>query len=180
LEVEARSPVNSSSRKVAKIDFCVMEMKGMDGIIGLPGILDYYLDIFINILESGRYSRGIAEDSLHLTKLEDLERRYGDLEMPWMEDLDELPEDPCSFTGPPCYLSKPHQEIVQEYLDMFNEHIAPEWRDNAQLLELLLSPEAIQVFVPEEWKGINGFKPVSFEFKEDMPKFIGVQPGLST
>ena len=96
--------------------------------------------------------------------------------MPWKEALDEVPqeeletEDPCSFTGPLCYLSKPHQEVVQEYLDMFDEHIAPEWRDNAQLLELLQSPEAIQVFVPEEWRGINGFEPVSFEFKEDMPK----------
>ena len=77
LEVEAISPVNISSRKVAKIDFCVMEMKGMDGIIGLPDILDHYLDIFIDILESGRYSRADAEDSLHLTELEDLERKYG-------------------------------------------------------------------------------------------------------
>ena len=47
----------------------------MDGIIGLPDILDHYLDIFIDILESGRYSRGDAEDSLHLTELEDLERK---------------------------------------------------------------------------------------------------------
>ena len=176
LEVEATSPVSSSSRKIAKVDFCVMSMPGMDAIIGLPDILNIYLDIFVDILESGRYQKGTARDSFHLTELEDLERRHSDLEMPWKEQLDETPleeletEDPCSFTGPLYYLSKPHVEVVEEYFQMFDEHISPEWRNEPALLELLQSPEAVQVFVPSEWKGINGFDPVTFEFKEDMPK----------
>jgi len=53
---------------------------------------------------------------------------------------------------------------------MFDDHIAPEWRDSEVLLQLFKSPEAVQVFVPLKWKGINGFDPVSFDFKEDMPK----------
>jgi len=176
LEVEAVSPVSSSVRKRARIDFCVMSMSGMDGIIGLPDILDHFLDIFIEILESGRYNRGDAADSLHLTELEDMEKRYTDLESPWKQELDEIPqeeletEDPCSFTGPLYYLSKPHDEVVQEYFAMFHEHISSDWRENKELLELLMSPDAVQVFVPAVWKGINGFEPVSFEFKEDMPK----------
>jgi hypothetical protein len=60
--------------------------------------------------------------------------------------------------------------VVQEYYDMFEDHIAHEWRNNEELSELLRSPDAVQVFVPAEWKGINGFEPVSFDFKEDMPK----------
>jgi len=90
--------------------------------------------------------------------------------------LDDIPqeeietEDPCSFTGPLYYLSKPHREVVQEYFDMFHEHISSDWRDNKELLELQLSPDAVQVFVSAVWKGINRFEPVPFEFKEDMPK----------
>jgi len=176
LEIEASSPINACTRHTAKLDFCVMNMPGMDAIIGLPDILDHFLDIFIDILESGRYRRGSTEDKLNLTELEDLERRYADLESPWKQPLDEIPqeemdtEEPCSFTGPLHYLSKPHKEVVEEYFGMFDEHIAPEWRHNKELVELLESSEAVQVFAPVEWAGINGFDPVSFEFREDMPK----------
>jgi len=92
LEVEAVSPVSSSEKKTATIDFCVMSMPGMDGIIGIPDILDHFLDIFIDILESGKYRQGNLEDSLHLSELEGLERRYCDLELPWKEQLDEVPQ----------------------------------------------------------------------------------------
>jgi hypothetical protein len=132
-------------------------MTDMDGIIGLPDILDYYLDIFIDILESGKYARGNQTNFLQLTELEELEKRYRDLEAPWMQKLDEIPqeeietEDPCSFTGPLYYLSKPHRKVVQEYFDMFQEHMAPDWRGNKELIDLLTSPEAVQVFVPAEW-----------------------------
>ena len=39
LEIEATSPVNTLCRRRAVIDFCIMVMKGMDGIIGLPDII---------------------------------------------------------------------------------------------------------------------------------------------
>jgi len=83
LEVEAFSPISSSSRKKALIDFCVMSMTDMDGKIGLPDILDHYLNIFIDILESGKYARGSQSDFLHLTELEELKKRYRDTEAPW-------------------------------------------------------------------------------------------------
>jgi len=72
--------------------------------------------------------------------------------------------------GPLHYLSKPHKEVVEEYFEMFDEHIAPEWRDNNKLVELLENSEAVQVFAAAEWTGINGCEPVSFKFREDMPK----------
>jgi len=173
-----------SSRKRAPLDFYVMDIPGMDGIIGLPDILDHFLDIFIDILESGRYQRGNSEYCFRLKELEDLERRYTNLESPWKQRLDEIPqggletEDPCSFTGLLYYLSKPHEDVVQEYYAMFEEHIAPEWRTNKHLLDFLMSPDAILVFVPAEWNGKNGFEPDAFEFKDDMPKVIGAQQGL--
>jgi len=98
------------------------------------------------------------------------------LELPWKEQLDEVPqeeqesEEPCSFTGPLYYLSKPHEDVVQEYYAMLEEHIVPEWRTNKDLLDLFRSPDAVQVFVPAEWTGINGFEHVVFEYKDDVPK----------
>jgi len=90
-------------------------------------------------------------------------------------------EDPSSFTGPLYYLSKSHEEVVQEHFQMFDEHIASERREESELIDLLKSLDAVQVFVPAKWRGINGFKPVSFEFKEEMPKkYTGVQRGPST
>jgi len=70
LEVEAVSPVSSSGRNIATIDFCVMSMPGMDRIIGLPDILDYFLDIIVDILESGTL------------QLKGLDKLYCDLESP--------------------------------------------------------------------------------------------------
>ena len=131
----------------------------MDGIIGLPDILDHFLDIFIDILESGKYRQGNLEDSLHLSELEDLERRYCDLELPWKEQLDEVPqeeqetEEPCSFTGPPYYLSKPHEDVILEYYAMFEEHIAQEWRTNKDLLDLLRSTEQFKSLYQQSGKG---------------------------
>jgi len=176
LEVEAVSPVSSSVRKNARIDFCFVSMSGMDGIIGLPDILGHFLDIFIEILESGRYNRGDAADSLHFSELEDLEKRYTDLESPWKQKLDQIPQEElktealCFFTGPLYYLSTPQEEVFQEYFAMFEEHIAPEWRKNRDLLELLMCPDEVQEFVPAEWKSINGFDPLTFDFMNDMPK----------
>jgi len=49
LQVEALSPISSSGNKTAEIDFCVMNMPGMDEINGLPDILDHFLDIVFDI-----------------------------------------------------------------------------------------------------------------------------------
>jgi len=115
LEVETVSPVSSSEKTIATIDFYVMSMPGMDGIVGLPDILDHILDNFIDILESGRCRRVNVEDSFHLTKLEGLEKRYGDLEVPWKVQMEELlTEEPFLFSGPLYYLSKPYEEVVLE------------------------------------------------------------------
>jgi len=47
LEVEEISPISSTGRETGSIDFCVLSMTDMDGIIGRPDILDHFLDIFM-------------------------------------------------------------------------------------------------------------------------------------
>ena len=67
-------------------------------------------------------------------------------------------------------MTKPWEEVYKDYVDMFQTHVADEWRKDSRVMTLLQSEEALAVFVPKEWKGITGFDPVEFHFHEDMPK----------
>ena len=91
-----------------------------------------------------------------LGKLSTLIDRYPDLQEPWsVPQLEESIEEqeteiPCSFTGPLYYLSKPYEEVLEEYREMFTDHISEDWKQNTEIYELLMSKEALGVFVPKE------------------------------
>ena len=117
---------------ICAVDFCVWVMPGLDVILGLPDILDGYLDIFVDILESSRRSRrkqDIPIRSSRVQLLSGLEDKYG-ITSPWTKVQDEIaPEEedteiPCSFTGPLYYLTKPHAEVISEYKNMFDSHVS--------------------------------------------------------
>ena len=155
----------------ATVDFCVWSMPGLDAIIGLPDILDNFLGFLVDMLEANRDDKKCDK----VKAVFSLEERYQDLIRPWTIEQDpESPEEaesyvPCDFTGPLYYLTKPHEEVIVEYLAMFEEHVAKDWRENTKVLELLSSEKAKDVFCPAEWKGINGFEPLELQFKPEMP-----------
>jgi len=157
----------------ARVCFWVFNMPGLDAIIGLPDILKHFLEFFVDKLEAAKEEAG--HQQMSVVNNVDLRDRYPDLVEPWTQAQDEEPieeqetEEPCSFTGPLYYLSKPHDEVVQDYREMFQSHIADEWRSDPRVMEILNSEEALEVFVPKEWRGIQGFEPVEFEFRDDMP-----------
>jgi hypothetical protein len=172
------------------VDFWVLDMPGpgsISAIIGLPDIVRTYLRVFQHMLED---AAEMAQEGLFLGHLEDLateihllrsmsldelKESYPDVQSSWSRPMDEIApeeletEEPCSFTGPLYYLSKPYDEIREEYFGMFDKHIAPEWRFHPRLLELLNSEKARLVFTPEDWHGINGIE-LDFDFDENMPK----------
>ena len=155
----------------AMIDFCVWSMPGLDAIIGLPDILDHFLGFLVDMLETSR-----DDHKSDLVKaVFSLEERYHDLVKPWTVEQDpESPEEaesyvPCDFTGPLYYLSKPYEEVLEEYQAMFDEHVAEDWRKNTNVLKLLSTEKAKDVFCPAKWKGINGFEPLELQFKPEMP-----------
>jgi hypothetical protein len=121
LELSFMNPNLMKTR--AKVELTVMPMPGMDVIIGLPDILDSFLELFIDLLISAR------PDSLKLTH-QHTSVHSTELIEPWSEPiLDIAPEEeeteiPCSFSGPLYYLSKPHEQIIQDYKDLFETHIA--------------------------------------------------------
>ena len=154
------------------VDFCVWSMPGLDAIIGLPDILLHFLGFLVDMLEASRNEQQCVDFKAVFS----LEERYQDLIRPWTVEHDpEAPEEaesyvPCDFTGPLYYLSKPHEEVLEEYRNTFEEHVAEDWRKKTKVLELLNSEKARGVFCPAEWKGINGFEPLELQFKPDMPE----------
>jgi hypothetical protein len=155
----------------ALVEMTVMPMPGMDAIIGLPDIISSFLEFFVSLLtkEAPATSETLA------TMVSDF-KDDTELINPWSVKLDEIaPEEeeteiPCSFSGPLYYLSKPYDEIMKDYEAYFETHVAEDWRESTEVLQILRSPEALSVFVPQEWKGITGFQPVEFSFLPDMPR----------
>jgi hypothetical protein len=169
------------------IDLCVWDMPGMEMIVGLPDILDHYLNFLIDMLQAarsfdpvkGHYTSDIVENTsgVHLdtSGVFTLLERYTDLISPWTVAQDpESPEEeesyvPCSFTGPLYYLSKPYEEVVQDYYADFETHVADDWKKHTRVIELLKSDLALSVFCPAEWKGLSGFEPLELDWKPEMP-----------
>jgi hypothetical protein len=153
----------------AKVDLTIMPMPGLDVIIGLPDILDHFLELFVDLLVSAK------PDNLQLTHGQ-ANINNSELINPWNEPLLEIsPEEedsyePCSFSGPLYYLSKPHEQVVQDYKSLFDTHVAKDWLQDQRVLAILESDAALRVFVPSDWHGISGFDPVEFKWYPDMPK----------
>jgi hypothetical protein len=112
------------------VTFAVLDMQAT-AIIGLPDILGTFLDFFVAIVKDA----GDSVSTAQVSELSSLgEPPFADVVYPWTsvpvegdsQEEQDTP-DPCSFTGPLYYLSKPHEEAVQDYVDLFESHIAPEF-----------------------------------------------------
>ena len=176
------------------VDFWVLDMGNsddLDAIIGLPDILRSYMRVFVQLLEDAaemvregslfhissveQKNRMASVSNLRALTLDELREEYPDLEDTFGVPADELApeeentEEPCSFTGPLYYLSKPHEQVVEDYFAMFDKHISDEWRADPRIIALLRSDKALRVFVPKEWTGIVGIDPIELDFLPDMP-----------
>lgn len=155
--------------------FCVMETGTNDIIIGLPTILLKLLSYFFEMLTDA-----VSNHHHTLTHIEDSTNNHNDqskvFKPPWTTRLQEAPEDdntpmPSSFSGPLNFLAKPHEEVIQEYLSLFDSHIAPEFAKSTPVLELLHTKGA-KVFAPSEWLGISAVEPLELTVHSDMPRSI--------
>ena len=188
IDVVLRAP--DQQPVTAVVDFCVWDMPGMDMIIGLPDILDHFLVVLVTVLETARRDR--QEDTeenkwkVHhgynrtrlvegVSVLGSIMRDFPDAISPWTQPQEEVsPEEeetpmPCSFTGPMYYLSKPYQEVLDDYTKMHERQSAPDWYARKDFRDFLMEPESIAVFVPKEWTGIKDLVPLELQFKPDMP-----------
>jgi hypothetical protein len=76
---------------------------------------------------------------------------------------------PCSFSGPIYYLSKPYQEVLDDYTKMHERQSAPDWYARKDFRDFLMEPESMAVFVPKDWTSIKDLAPMELQFKPDMP-----------
>ena len=95
-----------------------------------------------------------------ITALGSIVNGFPDAVSPWTQTQEEVsPEEeetpmPCSFTGPMYYLSKPYQEVLNDYTTMFEKQSAPDWYARKDFIDFLMEPESIAVFVP---KAVDGY-----------------------
>jgi hypothetical protein len=99
-----------------------------------------------------------------------------ELFIPWGDSVEEsCPEDdetpvPCRFSGPLMYLAVSHLVAVNEYKKYIETHVAEAMSKAVpDLVKYLLSDKCISVFVPQDWNGIKGIKPIEFEVLPNMP-----------
>ena len=134
----------------------VLDMPGIDLIIGFPDIITKYYFYFLNVIA-------------------DIHEK---VQKPWTSGEDgqeESPEDQdtLSFAGPLYYIMNEREKVLQDYYTLFNKHLAPGMvKAVPGIADLLKCGLALQVFVPEVWKGIKGFKPLELKIKDTMPRSL--------
>ena len=80
---------------------------------------------------------------------------FPDAVSPWTQTQKEVsPEEeetpmPCSFTGPMYYLSKPYQEVLDDYTKMHERQLAPVWDARKNFYDFSMEPETIAMLVPK-------------------------------
>ncbi len=78
-------------------------------------------------------------------------------------------EEPYSHSAFLNFISTPHFELGNSYMDILDTHIGPMLVESARVREIMTSPLALDVFVPKEWKGIQGVQPIQLEFDSSFP-----------
>ena len=168
--------INNASYN-ADVEIFVINMPNKTIIIGLPDIVASYYYLFIAMMysakrdmedivrdENKRKTKQVKRDPTQLDvvdlqlPIEGLEEPFTPwLDNPWVLSIEEEETpDPCSFTGPLAYLSVTHEEALHNYMEILDKHISPETREDCpKMKEFLLSQQALDVFVPKTWKGLN-------------------------
>jgi len=189
----------SSGRRYAKsITMHVMPLNS-DAIIGLPHLLGAFSGLFQEQLRYASKVVEVADDGAakHLgsdgNKFEiDLPSKGQELfnaifkekllkrlewaegEPPWAKEADPEPvpeeaeseEEQASSLN---FLSGTRDEALEKYRQLLKSNIVPNMQRNEDFMTYM-DNEALEVFVPTEWKGIKGLEPIDLTFSDDMPK----------
>ncbi len=155
-------------------------------IIGLPAILlqlgNYFHD-FIGqaILNFSSNSPTILRRESSISNVElDLEHS---LELqPWskVSSTDEAPEDfdtplPCAFTEALHFMEVGYEQAKQEFIDLIPSHVSPEFASQTDIVNLLTT-KGLDVFIPQNWKGVQGVPPLQLEWRPDVPTYMKPKP----
>ena len=95
------------------------------------------------------------------------------IESPWTFKVVEAPEDietpiPVHFGPVLDILAASRDEIVQQYVELVDTHVSKEFSSAMPIRELLMSEEAMRVFIPKQWEGIK-MEPIQLRVKDTIP-----------
>ena len=151
----------------ADVEAVVWKMRNIDFILGLPDILRFYLDLFVEKLKSAREQMlaGIFDTT---PMLEGEERVYSE------GDIEEAPEDaecpmPVHFGPVLSFMEMPYEESKAEYIASLDGHIGPMMKGCQGLMDLFMSEMGMDRFVPSSWAGIKT-EPLDLIMREGFPE----------
>jgi hypothetical protein len=153
--------------------FWVLENCSHDMIVGLPAIIQNFSELHKQMIDSAVDS-GDLQTLLCMQMNHLLTPSDGELKYPWTTVIEaEAPEDaatelPSSFPWALHYMEMPREQAVQEYYDLFNSHVHPDFATQTDIIALLKT-KGEQVFVPSNWEGIKGVPEIELEWREGLP-----------
>ena len=180
-----RAPVQSTSSssvaEVAIVDL-VSDDEGSEDFSDMPELTpdpDDFVEEYFRQERTASRKRLIGDyrilNSYVAAVAEDPQPELGEVLYPWSTDLsmsDEAPEDfpsPCAFSDAIHFMEMSRDEAAEEFRQQIEAHVSPEMRAAVPIVKYLLE-EAIDVFVPTNWTGINGIPPIEFEWKDTLPE----------
>ena len=144
---------------ILNTEFLAMPNLSYKIIIGLPDIVGKMGGLFRDMIDSAISKEVYA---------------MGELKDPWVfNSVDEAIEEidfpvPSAFPDAIHFMEVSREMACTEFKDMINEHVAQDMREQTDIVQFLIT-EAIDVFVPSNWEGINGIEPIEFDWKSDLP-----------
>ena len=146
---------NNHEEFTADLNFIVWSMPGMDIIIGLPDITDFYKEKLVQMISTMKMEPGDTIQWSHGVNEESEEESNTEV--------------PCSFTEALNFMEVSYEESVDIYINSLDSHIGDNLKTSKRLNTILHSKEAMGVFVPKEWTGIKGFPNLDLKFKPNFP-----------
>ena len=188
----------SSGRRYAKcITMYIMPLNN-DAIIGLPHLLGAFSGLFQEQLRYASKVVEVADDGaakylssegnefeielpskgqeiFNAIFKENLLKRleWAEGKPPWEQEADPEPvpeeEEDTDHYASLNFLSGSRDEALDVYRQLLTTNVSPRMQEDKEFIDYM-NNEALDVFVPSEWRGIKGLEPVNLTFDEAMPK----------
>ena len=169
LDVEFIGDFNDVYR--ATLPFWVLDngMHSYDIIVGLPAILIYFSNLFIQMITD---ASATYQAPLHLIEFPS-DTTFDEPVEPWtIPLLDDAEEDdlptPSSFPTVLYFMERTTEQAIQEYRDEIMSHVDPAFLLACPELTDYLLTYAYQVFIPTEWTGLK-IPPIHLDTTPDIP-----------
>jgi hypothetical protein len=172
---------SKSQVHAAEVVFLVADIGSRDFIMGLPDIIQKFGSLFMSMiadeiqrLQDAPTSQQVQLNELSLTpalfQSEDTDTNY-----PWSMPVETAPEDentpiPCSANAWLNQIDVAYADKLAAYHAQLESHVDEGFRKETDIITLLKLPEVTSVFVPDDWRGLDGVEPLQLKLQETAPK----------